>query len=388
MRRLLEAAWREPGFCVPNPTTYPHQWLWDSCFHAVVWAALGDERGARELANALAHQGRSGFVPHMTYWHAPTVHASFWGRELASNITQPPMYGHAAQRCHGGPDADGRHRPLSADGHERLARAFAHLLFERPRTPSGLVPVVHPWETGCDDSPRWDDFRRPGESWSVTKGELVAELAAAGADGEPPPGGVSFVVGSIGFNALVAWNLRQYLTLPDAHDRGRLSEAGDELAAAVADRWDPGSGVWVDDGPPSGRIRTADALLGLLVDPRDAAFAALLDPDAFGARFGPRGVDRAEPTYRPDVYWRGPAWPQLSYLLWQAAVEHGRPTEARAVARSLVAGAVESGWAEYWEPDTGTGLGAIPQTWAGLALPAAQWLDGEAGGGDGAITTG
>ena len=37
VRRLLEAHWDpDRGYCVPNPTTYPHLWLRDSCFHAIV----------------------------------------------------------------------------------------------------------------------------------------------------------------------------------------------------------------------------------------------------------------------------------------------------------------------------------------------------------------
>ena len=91
----MDDAWREPGFCVPNPSTYPHQWLWDSCFHALVWLALGSERALTEVEHALARQDPSGFVPHMVYWHAPDLHADFWGRPGASVITQPPMYGHA-----------------------------------------------------------------------------------------------------------------------------------------------------------------------------------------------------------------------------------------------------------------------------------------------------
>ena len=46
------------GFCVPNPTTYPWQWLWDSCFHAVVWAHLGDERAVVELRTRAVRAGR------------------------------------------------------------------------------------------------------------------------------------------------------------------------------------------------------------------------------------------------------------------------------------------------------------------------------------------
>jgi hypothetical protein len=33
----------------------------------------------------------------------------------------------------------------------------------------------------------------------------------------------------------------------------------------------------------------------------------------------------------------------------------------------LIRGATNSGWAEYWDADDGTGLGAAPQSWAALA---------------------
>src|SRR5690606_12810736 len=62
-RSVLGAHWREPGFTVPNDETYPWQWLWDSAFHAVVWAHLGEpERALSELRCLFARQHESGFV--------------------------------------------------------------------------------------------------------------------------------------------------------------------------------------------------------------------------------------------------------------------------------------------------------------------------------------
>ena len=87
--------------------------------------------------------------------------------------------------------------------------------------------------------------------------------------------------------------------------------------------------------------------------------AQITDPGAFGAPFGPRGVHRAEPSFEARRYWRGPVWPQLAYLLWLAGAD---------VAEASVRGASVSGLAEYWDADDGTGLGAIPQSWSGLAL--------------------
>ncbi|MDH3678515.1 MAG: hypothetical protein OEV40_01070 [Acidimicrobiia bacterium] len=372
VRAILDAAWRPPGFSVPNPGTYPHQWLWDSCFHSLIWLALGDDRSATELGNALANQDpMTGFVPHLTYWDDPTQGEAFWRCRTTSSITQPPMFGHAAARLAAG----GVH--LDDDIVTAIRRGLAHLLIDRPRTAAGLVPVFHPWETGCDDSPRWDDHGHPPWTWWQVKGDIVAELAAAGGirDGKlgrrRSGGGRRFEVGSIGFNALVVWNTRQLLASPaagGAPEAGELTAAADELAVAIADRWEPSLATWVDDGQPSGQIRTLDALLALLVDPRPAGFEQLADPDAFAAPFGPRGVHRAEPTYEPDRYWRGPAWPQLTYLLWWAASQAGRAMLAEELASCLIAGALASGFAEYWNPETGAGLGAAPQTWTGLAL--------------------
>ncbi len=93
-RGILEAAWRGE-WCVPNTDTYPWQWLWDSAFHAVVWAHLGDERALVEIDSALDDQADDGFVPHIHYRGGPNPHAAFWGRSRTSSITQPPMVGHA-----------------------------------------------------------------------------------------------------------------------------------------------------------------------------------------------------------------------------------------------------------------------------------------------------
>jgi len=166
----------------------------------------------------------------------------------------------------------------------------------------------------------------------------------------------------------VAWNALELATV--THD-GDLVTAARELVDAVDDRWDAHLVTWIDDGPTaagSGRIRTLDALLPALLCPRPEVFAEVLDPGAFGAVCGPRGVHRAEPTYEAEGYWRGPAWPQLTYLLWLAATSSGSEVTGSALARSMVTGVERSGYSEYWVANTGAPLGAVPQTWSNLVL--------------------
>src|SRR3546814_16969946 len=94
-RQILEDAWRTDGpggFCVPHATTYPWQWLWDSCFPAVVWCHLGDERAVVELETALSAQDADGFVPPLRYVPEPSPHQAFWAWPATPSILQPPTH--------------------------------------------------------------------------------------------------------------------------------------------------------------------------------------------------------------------------------------------------------------------------------------------------------
>ena len=364
-RAVLEAHWVPEGYTVPNPATYPWQWLWDSCFHAVCWAELGDERGLTELQTALSVQGEDGFVPHMNYGRSPGVAADLWGRDDASSITQPPMYGHAvAELVRRGVDVD----------EETVAKAehgLRFLLFDRHRLPSGLVALCHPWESGADDSPRWDDFCPGGfslDSWRRTKNRLVGSIER-NSNGSPV-GNPAFVCASAGFNALVVFNAQELAAVAGPTE---VTNRADELAGHLGAQWDEARRTWTDAGESeqgSGRARTLDGLLPILVAAEaeriDAVAADLLDASAYGGRCGPAGVHRQEPGFDPHSYWRGPAWPQLSYLVWVGLRRQGRLASAQAVASSTVRGAMLSGFAEYWDPDAGIGGGAVPQSWAAL----------------------
>lgn len=350
-RSVLDRAWRpDQGYCSPNLDTYPWLWLWDSCFHSVIWSALGDERAVTELEAVFHWQTDEGFVPHMGYQLDPEAAVDQWGQPGASTITQPPMWGHAARVA-----IDSGFRLPD----ELLDRMWAGLawLWDHRRRDDAIV-VCHPWETGCDDSPRWRpssaaDWDRP--AWMVEKQRLVATLDIRGRAAVANP---DWEVGSAGFMALMAFNIRELLAVAP---RSGWDERAESLESALARRFD--GSTWRDDPPGAGSTEPViDALLPRLVLP--GGLEEMVHP--FEAEFGPRYLPHGHRSYDPDTYWRGPAWPQLTYLLWVAASRHRDPV-ADQLASTLVAGAERSGWAEYWNPETGGGRGARPQSWTGLA---------------------
>lgn len=158
------------------------QWLWDSAAHAMILARTEPDVALAELEAMLAHQVREGpdrgFVPHMNYFHGDGQQVPEWarphmerfldspeGRELVSpdrrgafletywsspvhsDLTQPPILAMAALEL--APESRG---PLVA----RLADYYDYL-HERRADSDGLIRIIHPWESGWDNSQRWDE---------------------------------------------------------------------------------------------------------------------------------------------------------------------------------------------------------------------------------------
>ena len=156
-RAVLEAHWTAHGYCVPNPTTYPWQWLWDSCFHAVAWAALGDERArGRAHLGTRRHRRRRLRAP----------------RALRGRPDVPRGVLGSAGHLVDHPAADVRPRGGRADppGHGGARRG---------RRPGRRVG----WASCCAGGPA----ARAGWSRSCTRGRPAATTAHAGTTGAPTP---------------------------------------------------------------------------------------------------------------------------------------------------------------------------------------------------------
>ena len=365
-RAVLDDSWRaDEEFCPPNAQVYPHQWLWDSCFHAIAWSSLGDERGVRELTSCFRAQLPNGFVPHMRYLEPNHLRGPLSDR---SSFTQPPIYAHAA-------------RVLSQAGfavdarlHESITRSL-DWLWQHRMLDNGTLFICHPWESGADDSPRWDSWvglaGYEHRAYSRHDAALVGqtEFDDAGA----AVWSRAFVAVPAAFNAFAAHAAHELAALSGD---GRWEARGRDLAAAMDEHlWDDDEGLWLDlaivGGGGSVRVPTLDGVFGALVtanaEKAERVLAQLVDERRFGSAYGLRYLPPGHPAYAANEYWRGPAWPQLNYMARLAAARWGRGDVVEAITAPSLRGAAESEFAEYWNAETGAGLGARPQGWAALA---------------------
>lgn len=375
-RAVLDAHWDEGrGHTYPHKSTYPHQWLWDSSFSAICWHHVGEpQRARRELAGVLSAQFGDGFVPHMRYASANHARGPL---DHCSSYTQPPIYAHAARIL-------AEAGPLPAGLTDRIA-ASLDWLWRRRRTPEGLIRLVHPWESGADDSPRWDDWvaaylgaadpsrlrwKRP--TWSAFDRYLVDSTVYD--DAGVADHSAVFECAPAAYNALYAHAAAELAALTgDRLWKQRSAELADRIDTLL---WDDQTALWSDlpivGGGPCARIPTLDGVLGALVtqDPARAgrALDQLLDERRFAAPYGLAYVAREHPAYDRDTYWRGTAWMQMNYLAALAARRWDRAEVVSAITSMSKAAVAHSRFAEHWNPETGEGHGAIPLTWSALVV--------------------
>jgi hypothetical protein len=163
---VLISNWRGHS-TVPSGGLYPHQWSWDSAFIGLGLQHLSPRRGAQELLSLLGGQWGDGRIPHIVFNPAVPDEAyfpgpSFWQSSnhtlhppvATSGIIQPPVHAQAAAALT---------RHLADDAPSFVQRIYpllvaqnAYLRERRAVGPHGLAAVVHPWETGLDNSPTWD----------------------------------------------------------------------------------------------------------------------------------------------------------------------------------------------------------------------------------------
>ena len=152
-------------YTMPAGELYPHQWLWDSCFIAIGQRHIDIDRAQTELLSLLRGQWSNGMRPNMIFNDDPAFRndRASWKSWLnpsspsgvaTSGITQPPMLAEAVVRVGEKLDVPER-RTWYSQMWPALLAYHQWLYNERDPHDEGLISLVHPWETGLDNTPPW-----------------------------------------------------------------------------------------------------------------------------------------------------------------------------------------------------------------------------------------
>jgi hypothetical protein len=373
---VLRENWREGslgdsgipfGYTSPSPSRYPWQWFWDSCFTAISWRRLDPERSRRELESLLAAQHDDGFIGHTIFWGRPVTGS----RRFTYNITspdapmtasiQPPGLGWAWRIAVGDPAED-----------PRIARQHEWLATHRDLEGDGLIWIVQPDESGLDASTQFDAIwghRAHGLAGFVLlvrrNRELNYDLRRIEAAGGP-------VCCEVLTNVIYGLS-RQALGFPSTTE------------ALIARTYDERQGLFLPEArpqPPTRPAVTIAALAPLALPDLPEAIGRrlveehLLDGRQFWPQVMPPSVSLTEPSFSlKDTgrlgqrrYWRGPTWVNTAWLVWLGLVRLGYSEPAQVLAERLGATVAAHGLREYYNPFTGTGMGATDFAWSSLVL--------------------
>jgi hypothetical protein len=407
------------AYTVPSRATYPHQWNWDSALAALGWAELDPARAWTELETLAGARDRRGMIPHIAFHTrvpdrfgarlrgALTLVARpyarylpgprWWGRRLGfdgrriSGITQPPLAATCARLL------------FERDPDERRAAGLLQpllawhrfLLAERDPRGFGEPVLIHPWESGRDNSVEWDEplwrvvpevavvHRRDTDSVDAAERPfdehyrryltLVRQGTRAGWQQGRLAREGAFRVLDPGFSAILARAAADLAWLGDRLGEPAVAEesraASARVIAALRARAESDGLIRAVDTIADSTlpVTSAGSALAALAPGLEAlqlqAVRDLVSVGALASRYGVRSLDREHPERSARNYWRGPVWTNVTWLVALALEGHGEPVVAAELRRRMLLAVEGGGMREYFGPESGRGLGARDFAW-------------------------
>lgn len=404
---------------VPAGDLYPHQWLWDSCFVAIGLRHVDVERAQAELTSLLRGQWKNGMLPNIIFdpneayrqdrelWRS---YVSPYSPELVSTsgITQPPMLAETVVLV-----GEKLKMPERRSWYTQMYPAIlAHhewLYHDRDPHKEGLIILLHPYESGLDNSPPWiSELRKHSMPWWISLIERVhldglINIVRRDTRHVPPGQRMSnieamaywaalrrlrrkaynseallsrslFAVEDLAFNCILIRansQLRQMAktighTIPDD-----LLERMENTEKALEQLWDEPSGQYYCRSFISHKLiedSTIATLLplysGSISKERAKRLVELLKSRKyFGVSYPVPSVPVNSPYFNELKYWQGPSWVNTNWLIIDGLRRYGYENEADLLSQRTLEMVAENGIAEYFSPLSGKPAGAADFSW-------------------------
>jgi hypothetical protein len=406
------------SYTVPAGDLYPHQWLWDSCFIAVGLSHINIERAKTELRSLLRGQWSNGMLPNIIFSdEGERRHVNLWRSWISpyapdsvatSGITQPPMLAEAVLRV-GQKLKLTERRTWYKEMFEPIVRYHQWMHTDRDPHNEGLIVLLHPYESGLDNSPPWiSELRKHSFPWWIRAFEVLhldwlVNLFRRDTKHVPPGQRMSnieamaywaamlrlrrkaynsealisrslFVVEDLPFNCmLIRANqcLREIAKVAGLDLPQDLLESMARTETALEQLWDESKGQYFSrsfvshkliEEPSIGTLMPLYA--GNISKERAGRLVELLKKQrVFSPSWPVPSVPLNSPDFSPLKYWQGPTWVNANWLIIDGLERCGYKDEAQILRDRTIQMVTKSGMHEYFSPLNAEPVGAANFSW-------------------------
>jgi Trehalase len=415
---------RVGNYTVPSRLLYPHQWFWDSCFIAIGLRHIDPQRAKSELTSLLRGQWKNGMIPNIVFsdstkklqlqrmWRSQISPFSP-DNNLTSGITQPPMLAEAVFKI--GESLDKSEKKLWYKSmYKPLLKFHEWIYADRDPHNEGLVLLLHPWESGMDNSPPWiselhSSFmpkwielaekikldklygfarldtkfvpikERMSNSDALALYSMQKNMRKLHYDTKKILGHNNFAIEDLTFNSiLIKANsyLKQIALVINEKLPKNLSESMDQTISSLDKLWDESSSQYYSRKFETHELIKVPSIASLMPlysgainqERADHLVKVLEDHTNFSCPYPVPTVPVNSEWFNPLSYWQGPTWVNMNWLIIEGLTSYGFPEQSEVIKKKTIELITKSGFCEYFNPITGEGLGIHDFSWSAALL--------------------
>jgi len=310
---------------IPSKINYVGLWLWDSAMHALAYRHVDAELARNQIRAMLACQLPDGMLPDAVYDEGVIAEIDY---PMYAEVTKPPILAWAALKLHEtDPDLS-----FLQEIYVPLVRWNAWWFSMNDDDVDGLAQYNHPYSSGLDDSPLWD------QGMPVESPDLNTYLC-------------------IQMNSLATMAKILGMDIEGTMWHRRASAI---VRRMIENFWDDETGLFraLHDEQPI-PVVTPFSLYPLWTGRlpnrvRDRLLTHLTNPDEFWGEYVLPTVARNDTNYDPETMWRGPVWANINYFFIEALRQVGEYGLARRLrGKTLELIMSQPGIHEYYDSQTG-----------------------------------
>lgn len=308
----------------PSKIHYVGVWHWDQFFHAIAYRHVDAKLAEDQVRIILDHQREDGMLPDAVHDEGLVTHLT---APVDADVTKPPLAAWTALKLY---ERTGKLDFLK-EVYESLTR-WHHWWMTENVSENGLYVYHHPFSSGLDDSPLWDDgmpvVAPDLNTYLCIQMESLAQIADL-----------------IGYPA-------------EAADYRKDADALAQLMQSLLWSEQEGHFAALYNNQPI-QTRTPFNLYPIWTGRMpshivERVLQNLTDPTQFWTEYPLATVALDDPKFNPMQMWRGPSWVNINYLFIEALYRINKPelaTELRHKTLNMI-GRLPDIY-EYYNPITG-----------------------------------